>query len=205
MEIFALQIGSHIGKTDNDFVFNAKFEKKNLLLIEPVPFYFEKLKENYLKEKINNNIFFCNYAVSNTDGFLTLYTPSQKNNFDTNPKKWLNQITSVNKSHLISCDKNVIIEELQVPCKRLNTIIKEYGIKKIEYLVIDTEGHEYEILMDFELSLVKPENIIFENCHMDGFLLKGRRYNELMSHLQKNGYVLYRENNEDTHLKLNTV
>lgn len=205
MEIFALQIGSHIGKTDNDFVFNAKFEKKNLLLIEPVPFYFEKLKENYLKEKRNNNIFFCNYAVSNTDGFLTLYTPSQKNNFDTNPKKWLNQITSVNKSHLISCDKNVIIEELQVPCKRLNTIIKEYGIKKIEYLVIDTEGHEYEILLDFELSLVKPENIIFENCHMDGFLLKGRRYNELMSHLQKNGYVLYRENNEDTHLKSNTV
>lgn len=205
MEIFALQIGSHIGKTINDFVFNAQFEKKNLLLIEPVSFYFEQLKENYLREKRNNNIIFGNYAVSNIDGFLTLYTPSQKNNFDTNPKTWLNQITSVNKSHLISCDENVIIEELQVPCKRMNTIIKEYGIKKIEFLIIDTEGHEYEILMDFDLSLVKPDHIIFENCHMDGFLSKGRRYNELMSHLRRNGYFLYEENNEDTHMKLGTI
>jgi hypothetical protein len=61
-----IQIGSHIGNTSNDPIFNIVDKTTKLILVEPVPFLFEKLKYNYQKKFINNkNIFFINKAVSN--------------------------------------------------------------------------------------------------------------------------------------------
>ena len=49
-----IQIGSHIGYTPNDPIFNIIDDTTNLILVEPVPFLFEILKNNY-KAKYGNN------------------------------------------------------------------------------------------------------------------------------------------------------
>ena len=130
-----------------------------------------------------------------------MYTPSLKNDFSKLPL-WSDQISSINKNHIHSHRKEIIIDEIDVPCKRINTIILDYGIKHIEYLLIYTEGHDFEILMYLNFNLLKPVNIIFENSHMDGFLSKNERYTKLLMHLFNNGYILITQTPEDTHVKL---
>ena len=42
-----IQVGSHVGKSKNDPIFNYVDESTKLILIEPVPYLFNKLKYHY--------------------------------------------------------------------------------------------------------------------------------------------------------------
>jgi cystathionine beta-lyase/cystathionine gamma-synthase len=60
-----IQIGSHIGNTRNDPIFNIVNNDTKLILVEPVPYLFEQLKTNYNKKFNNNhNIIFINSISS---------------------------------------------------------------------------------------------------------------------------------------------
>jgi hypothetical protein len=45
-----IQIGSHVGNTCNDPIFNIVNNDTKLILVEPVPFLFKQLKINYNKK-----------------------------------------------------------------------------------------------------------------------------------------------------------
>jgi O-methyltransferase len=200
---YIIQVGSHIGNTSNDYLFNKINPNFKYIMIEPVPYLFNQLKENY---KSYNNITFLNIAISNYDGVLDLYIPSEKNDF-TKMVSWASQLSSVNKDHISYHVPECIIEKISVECKTLNILIKEFNIKEIEYLYTDTEGHDYDILMDLDLSYIKPKNIIFENKHMDGTkntldINDCSKYLNLLNHFEKNTYILENQTLEDTHIKL---
>jgi FkbM family methyltransferase len=206
-DIYIIQVGSHIGDTCNDFLYNNIKLNRKYIMIEPVPYLFNQLKENY---KSYNNIIFLNIAISNYNGFIDLYVPSEKNDF-TKLVRWTSQLASTNKEHISTfvpeaiVDK--IVDKIVVECKSLNTLIKEYNIKDFEYLYTDTEGHDYDILMDLELSLIRPKNIIFENKHMDGpkYILDINNcpnYFNLLDHFKKYGYEIETQTEENTHIKL---
>jgi FkbM family methyltransferase len=202
-DIYIIQVGSHIGNTSNDFLYNNINSNFKYIMIEPVPYLFNQLKENY---KSYNNITFLNIAISNYDGFIDLYVPSEMNDF----KKlvnWTNQLACTNKDHIKTFVPECIVDKINVECKTLNTIIKEYNIKEIEYLYTDTEGHDYDILMDLDLLLIRPKNIIFENKHMDGPKLSfdinnAQRYFNLLNHFNEFGYDIEKQTSEDTHITL---
>lgn len=150
-DIYIIQVGSHIGNTSNYFLYNNINSNFKYIMIEPVPYLFNQLKENY---KSYNNITFLN-----------------------------------------------------VEYKTLNTIIKEYNIKEIEYLYTDTEGHDDDILMDLDLLLIRPKNIIFKNKYMDGSKLSfdinsAQRYFNLLNHFNEFGYDIEKQTSEDTHITL---
>ena len=200
---YIIQIGSHVGNTSNDFIYNNIKLDVKYIMIEPVPYLFNQLKENY---KSYNNIIFLNIAISNYDGIIDLYIPSEKNDF-TKLVNWTSQLASVNKDHIPTFVPECIIDKITVKCKSLNKLIKEYNITDIEYLYTDTEGHDYDILMDLDLSLIKPINIIFENKHMDGSkhslnIDNCPKYNNLLNHFQEYNYFIKKQTGEDTHIKL---
>ena len=78
----------------------------------------------------------------------------------------------------------------------------ENNIKSIDYLSIDTEGHDYDILMAIDFNLIKPILISFEHMHMDGYKTQGEKYAKLQNYLIENGYELLHKNEEDTCFKL---
>lgn len=201
-----LQVGSHIGNTGNDPIFSNIENYNDIILVEPVPYLFGQLKNNYKMKRNFNTITFLNLAVSNHNGTTDLYVPSQSNNFN-NLVSWTNQLASVNEAHIKTFVPECIVEKIAVETKTLNSLIKEYNIESIENLFTDTEGHDYEILMDLDLSKLKPKNIWFENKHMDGpkhIFDKNNcpRYNELIKHFLEHGYEIVFENSEDTHIRL---
>ena len=207
MHVDYFQVGSHVGNTDNDSVFNKITDGMNVVLIEPIPELFNKLVVNYSYKTLTNNVQFMNIAVSNHDGSLDLYKYPSSDNISWLPTKkqpeWINQLTSVNKEHLFMHGlKTAPIHKVTVPCKTLNTIISEGNITSIDNLVTDTEGHDYDILMHMDLSIVKPTNIMFESIHTDGPHQKGVNYTALLNKFTNNGYTVIWENEMDTLVSL---
>jgi len=210
MHIDYFQVGSHIGNTTNDHIFNKITSGMNVILIEPMPELFNKLVVNYSYKTHNNNIQFMNIAVSNHDGVLDLYKyPPPPSSFKLSwmstqkQPEWTDQLTSVNKDHLVMHGfKNVPINKVTVSCKTLNTIISDNNITSIDNLFTDTEGHDYDILMHMDLSIVKPKNILFESIHTDGSRQRGANYRTLLNKFINNGYTVISENGDDTLVSL---
>lgn len=201
-----LQVGAHIGNTGNDPIFSKIENYNDIILVEPVPYLFEQLKNNYSTKKNFNNMSFLNLAVSNHNGTTDLHIPSQSNDF-SKLFGWTNQLASVNENHIKTFVPECIVEKITVETKTLNSLIEEHNIESIENLFTDTEGHDYEILMDLDLTKLKPKNIWFENKHMDGpkhvFDRNNcPRYNQLIKHFLEHGYEIIFENSEDTHIRL---
>jgi len=199
---YIIQVGSHIGNTSNDLLFNNIDPAFKYILIEPVPHLFVKLQENY---KSYDNIVLLNIAISNYDGFLELYVPSEENDF-TKLVPWVSQLASVNKNHIQTFVPSCIVDKMTVECITLNTLIKKYNLKNIEYLYIDAEGHDYDILMDLNLSF-RPKNILFENKHMDGpkysfDIYDCKNYLKLLNHFKLYGYEVETQDSENTHIQL---
>ena len=54
----------------------------------------------------------------------------------------------------------------RTPTARLETLLARVGIKQIDLLVIDTEGHDYEILRELDFTRFKPVVLMFEHQHL---------------------------------------
>lgn len=196
-----IQIGSHVGNTCNDPIFNIVDNNTKLILVEPVPYLFEQLKNNYNKKfGDNHNIIFINKAVSDFIGEIEMTIPSEKNDFSKLPF-WASQLASVNDNHAVGHISNLLVEKINVKTTTINEIVKEYNINEIDLLHTDTEGHDYTILMNYNFD-IKPKQIIFEHKHMDGLFTTGHKYDKLLNKLMSLGYKKIQQNNEDTFFEL---
>ena len=196
-----IQIGSHIGNTSNDPIFNIVDNNTKLILVEPVPFLFNLLKYNYNKKFVNNeNIFFINKAASDFIGHIEMTIASPQNDFTQLPP-WASQLSSVNPYHATGHINNLIVEKISVETTTINEIVKEYNITHIDLLHTDTEGHDYTILMNYNFE-IKPKKIMFEHKHMDGLFTVGIKYTELSNKLIELGYKKTHQNSEDTTFEL---
>jgi FkbM family methyltransferase len=199
-----IQIGSNIGNTINDPLFSNVNNTDTLILVEPVPFLFEQLKNNYNSKFENNNFIFINKAVSDYIGKIQMTVPSEKNDFSLLPY-WASQLGSVDPSHALQHFSNtdLLLENIMVETTTLNQIVKEYNIQQIDVLHTDTEGHDYTILMNYNFE-VKPKLIAFEHKHMDGYCNVGIKYIEISKKLLSLGYKIVYKNLEDTIFELDT-
>lgn len=182
-------------------IFNKNLEEKNIILIEPNPYAFSDLVKNYTSRHKKTNYIFGNYAVSDKNGSVTFYIPSTNNDYTKLPS-WVIGLGSINKDHIHKHIPSLIIDRITVPCFTLNTIIEQTGIESIDYLVIDTEGYDYNILMNIDFSIIKPHTIKFENKHMSAVFTRGQKYLDVLDKLYKYGYKLIDEDDEDTVVSL---
>jgi FkbM family methyltransferase len=161
-EISFIQVGANDGISfDNIYPF-FKSRKCKGLLIEPLPYFFDRLKFNYADSP---NIIPLNIALHPTAEKFDIYS--------VNPKElhkyphWVSGIASFNKEHLIKNsvqESDLVIEA--VTCKPLSTLIEEYELLKLDYLQIDTEGFDDEIIKMINFNQVKPKLIKFESVHL---------------------------------------
>ena len=192
-----IQIGSHVGNTLNDPIFNLVDATTKMILVEPVPFLFDKLKNNYTTRFTDiRNITFINKAVSDFIGEIEMTVPSEKNDFSKFPF-WASQLASTNPNHALGHINNLLVDEIIVKTTTINEIVKEYNITEIDLLHTDTEGHDYTILMNYNFE-IKPKKILFEHKHMDGLFTVGIKYTELSNKLSSLGYIKKTQNSEDT-------
>tara|TARA_B100001741_G_C16516954_1_gene582720 strand:+ start:186 stop:956 length:771 start_codon:yes stop_codon:yes gene_type:complete len=133
-KLIIFDVGQNIGEVSDFFL--KIFDEKNIVEyeihgFEPDKKLFEHLTKKYAK---NNKIILNNLALSKPDnvGEKVFY------NYEDNQKNSLNKI-----------EENYLkyVEQTKVKVDTLNTYCKKKNIKKINFLKIDAEGEEPNILL----------------------------------------------------------
>lgn len=168
-QVSFLQIGASDGVT-NDPIYNyvRRYNWKGIL-VEPLPDVFDELKRNYSE---NTNLTFLNVAVSVEDGKMILYYLPK----NTIREAWHKQLASFNRTSLelnLKNNQELIskIESTYVPTKSLQSVMRVSGQSKIDLMVLDVEGYEFEILKQLTTLSALPEYIFYEKGTMPGNVL----------------------------------
>jgi FkbM family methyltransferase len=193
-DVFFIQIGSNDGILDD--ILNERILKHNYkgILVEPVPYLFDKLVKNY-NQKLNNLIF-ENVAIGNMNHKLPFYRLDVKNQGGVT--FWYEGLGSFKKNVLLK-HKNAIPEFDELLVTELidlitfQDLIQKHQITFINLLHIDTEGYEFEILSSIDFSTIKIDIILFEHKHLSTFEL-----NSIQKKLKKNDFIVKRYNNFDS-------
>ena len=131
--------------------------------IEPLKVYLDNLPDRDTVIKLN-----C--AMSDKDGVADVYwiDPSDIESYDL--PLWLKGCNSIIDPHPSAVkelkDKNLehIYKKTECKCLTWNSIVDIYDIKYVEYLKIDTEGHDCFIINNIlDSNVILPKKILFEN------------------------------------------
>ena len=181
-------LGAHIG-------IHIKGEVKSLLpekvlLVEPVPHNVAAIKKNLIHL---DNVVIEQVAISNKNEIKNFYFVKETS-IHKLKKHWSSGIGSFNKQHIFDHkSKRFKIEEedidkVSIETIRFKDLVEKHQIKQIKKLLIDVEGSEYEILSDIDLNSLDIKKILFEYKHFDGYKKTGKKLEEILEKLKKNGY-----------------
>lgn len=184
-----VDVGAHDGITINNTLFFEKHRNWTGINIEPQPDIFEKLKIN------RPNCINLNIAISDEDGkseFIhnTGYTnmlSGLKNSYDDRHygRNLLELIHYGGESKVIT-----------IETKKLSTVFEEHDIKNINYLSIDVEGGEFNVIKSIDFEKCSIQVIGFESNYDDLSV-------EIVRYLEEKKFVFYRKHKGDIFM-LNT-
>lgn len=158
------------------------------IMCEPAPTYFKNLEDLCKDIKHRENLFLENLAISDYNGRLDFAVARNDHSIENS---WQRGISSVVSDHHIGerlfdydVNKNLIAETIEVPCLTLDDLIHKHRVTSIDYLKIDAEGHEMNIINAYSWG-IKPTIIKLEHIHIDDIYMANL--------LQEQGYIVYTE------------
>jgi FkbM family methyltransferase len=138
-----------------------------------------------------------NFAISDHGGIVRLFV----DNYEVDEGTSQHASLSLDFQHAHLHGKGYdTINEIEVPCMTLETFYVQRYISEVEWLFVDAEGHDYDILVSIDFDRVLAKNIYFENLHTDGPHSRGRNYAHLIARLQTFGYHVVSEDGPNTTL-----
>jgi FkbM family methyltransferase len=170
--VYVVQIGSHDGKTGDPI---RSLLLQNLswatLFVEPVPFLFERLRQNYADSP---RFRFENVAIGQRSGVTTFYyiDEAAKEHVPELPG-WFYQLGSFDRDHIsrhFGSAVNRLIDRFivtaDVPTLSLAALLERNNVDQIDLLHVDAEGYDWEIVRQLDLTRYNPEVILFEHKHL---------------------------------------
>jgi FkbM family methyltransferase len=165
-EAFFVQIGANDGQTgDPIYGLLARGGRRwRGVMVEPVAHLFAQLSERYGG---NSAIRLERAAIGETDGTTVIHR------LQTKPEDslWLQQLPSLDLELLLrnarqfGVSEKLIVSET-VPSFTVSTLLKRHDISRLDLLVIDTEGWDWRILRQFDLTVLRPKLVLYEHQHL---------------------------------------
>ena len=164
-----------------------------VLLIEPVKYNFDQLKNRFKNYK---NIIFENIAIGEKNELIDFFHVLESS-IDKLKKHWASGIGSFSKEHILKHRaKRFQITEQDIKCIKIkaitfNKLIEKYKIEYINKLIIDAEGFDYKIIKSINFKKIFIKEIIFEKKHLNVTQKIGNRLEEIKDILLKENYELF--------------
>ena len=186
-EIF-FDIGAHHGESILSFLKN--FEVKKIVSFESSPVNFETLKKNLpsLKSKFKNTDIQINNITLGAENKIGNLKQINESSSSTLNKININSNYFKKKQQLLYGRKNTnFYKEFEIKISTLSDYIANNNFKNIDFIKIDTEGYEYEILKGLEEEFKIVKFIMFEH-HYDDMLLKNYTFSNIHELLKQNNF-----------------
>lgn len=151
---------------------NNSVDIEKLILVEPMTEHHKSLNECY--SEIKNKIIDSS-AIGLEEGEFDLYwTPKDGPLFE---------VTSLVRDHVVKHWGNTDIRSIKVKVKTLEQLLDYYNLKKIDWLLIDVEGLDAEIALNFNWQKYEITKVDIEHLHL------GQNKNKINSLFSDMGYI----------------
>ena len=164
-----------------------------VLLIEPVKYNFDQLKNRFKNYK---NIIFENIAIGEKneliDFFYILETSVTKLK-----KHWASGIGSFSKDHILKHRTKRFqvteddIKSIKIKAVTFDNVIEKHKIERINKLIIDTEGFDYKIIKSINFKKILINEIMFEKKHLAGTFQIDDKLDEIKNFFLKENYKIF--------------
>jgi len=188
-------IGAHSGDKLSKAI-ETYSKHGDVLLVEPVPWLFNKLQEKYGSAK---SVHLLQAVISENDvDEVSFFAPIESAN---EIATWGDQLGSLNPVHALGHNKEFSnkIEEIKVRGISFGTLINKFEIEQIDVLHTDTEGYDARLLSVFPFDKIKPRELIFEYKHSDGVFTIGKNFAKLLLILDELSYKTQVIDTENCH------
>jgi FkbM family methyltransferase len=183
-----IDIGAHKGESIE--LFSKNFIIKKIISFEASPINFEYLKKKIEKNKQrhhNTEIVLENKALGAEDKIIEF------NQFNESSSSTIKEIDKESKYYkrkfrLINFLNNKeTYQKIKIKISKLKDYIEKNNIKKIDFMKIDTEGYEFEVLLGLKNKINLVNIIMFEH-HYDNMIKKGYTFRDINKLLIKNNF-----------------
>lgn len=157
------EVGANDGVTQSNTLILENNLKWNGILVEPIPSSYEKLKLNRPNCKLFN-YFLCN----NKKGKVIM-------RYDDTSK---NLMASIYKKKFFEFKKS---QKIEVETSNFNFVVEKSNFNQVDFLSLDVEGYELEILKSIDFKKYRPYVILIE-------IWKDKAF-EIFDFLTKKGFV----------------
>ncbi len=174
-----VEAGAHTGTDTLEMA--MLWPTATIYAFEPVPEIFEKLKKNTKK---CNNVVCVPLALSNKNGFAEIFISSGFSDASSSllkPKEHLNIYPNVQFKNSI-----------QVQTITLSDWVEKNKIKKIDFLWLDLQGMEYDVLKESKKILLSVSAIFTEILLIESYF-NSKKYSLLKKLLFQNNFIVERE------------
>lgn len=150
----------------------SKGTELNGIAVEPIPSIFAKL-QNARKCQLINGCISPTAGVARfikLSGQTSMLSTLASNNKRLTARRTRNNLTRQGSK----------FREIEVKCYTFASIVQEYNLQNIDFLSIDIEGGELEIIIEIDFDKVNVKAISVENSYFD---------RKIRSDLESNGFI----------------
>ena len=182
-----LDVGAHEGESIN--LFESNFNINEIYSFEPSPISYKILTQNINKKKkyYKTKIFLENVALGSKHEKIFIKHTSESSSstireLNTNSKYFKK------KFFFLKDIKNQnLYKKIQVQQILISNYIEKKNIKSIDFMKIDTEGYELEVLKGAQKILYKTKYVLFEH-HYDDMIVKNYFFSDINKFLKENNF-----------------
>jgi len=154
-----IEIGGNDGITLSNTCYLEKEAGWKGISVEPLPRAYRELEKNRSCITVQG-------AITEYDGHTAFYA------ITGGPEMLSGIPEKYDPRHKRRVRKNLkrqraTAEEITVPCFRLDSLLKQHAIDHVDYLSIDTEGGELDILRSIDLDAIQVEILSVENNYFN--------------------------------------
>ncbi len=183
-------VGAHKGESIFFFLSNFKVDKIISFEASPMNFVFLKKKEKNFRQRFKDTkIVLENIGLGSDKKKVIL------NQFRESSSSTINEIDKEStyfkkKFKLLNFfDREKISSPIEIDIESLNNYMKVNKIETIDFLKIDTEGYEYEILLGLKDKLRGVKLLMFEH-HYDNMIKKNYTFKNMYELLSNNNFKI---------------